>query len=68
MPLSEAEYEDAYAEALFCLADGGHAVEVPFIDGPATRHCYVDDRRLSDKDVLELWWGKDIARKILSGR
>jgi hypothetical protein len=41
---------------------------VPFIDGTATRHCYVDDRRLSDKDVLELWWGKNIARKILSGR
>jgi hypothetical protein len=68
MPLPDAEYEDAYAEALFCLADGGHAVGVPFIDGTATRHCYVDDRRLSDKGVLELWWGKDIARNILRGR
>jgi hypothetical protein len=68
MPLSDAEYEEAYAEALFCLADGGHAVGVPCIDGTATRHCFVDDRRLSDKDVLELWWGKDITRKILRGR
>jgi hypothetical protein len=68
MRLSEGEYEDAYAEALRCLADSGYAVEVPFIDGTATRRCYVDDRRLSDKGVLELWWGEDIAREILRGR
>jgi hypothetical protein len=28
----------------------------------------VDEHKLTDKDVLELWWEKDIARKILKGR
>jgi hypothetical protein len=29
MPLTDVEYEDAYAEALLCLADDGHAVSRP---------------------------------------
>jgi hypothetical protein len=68
MRLSEAEYEDPYAEALLCLEDDGHAVGVPFIDRTATRQCRVDGCRLSDEEVLELWWGKNITGKILRDR
>ena len=67
MPLSETEYEDAYAEALFCLTEVGHAVGKPVFTN-RVRHCSVDQRKLNDKDVLELWWGKDTAKKILRGR
>jgi hypothetical protein len=28
----------------------------------------VDNRKLTDKDVLELWWDKEIAGEILEGR
>jgi hypothetical protein len=68
MPLTDREYEDVYAEALLCLADDKHAVGKPFIDGTGARYCMVDERRLNDKAVLELWWGEDIAPKILEGR
>jgi hypothetical protein len=68
VPLTDAEYEDAYAEALLCLADDGHAVGQPFINGTGARYCMVDERKLTDKNVLELWWDKRIARKILQGR
>lgn len=67
MPLSDDEYEDAYAEALRCLFDTGHAVGKPSHDGTA-RYCMVNGHRLTDKDVLELWWEPEIARKILQGR
>ena len=69
MPLSDAEYEDAYAEALRCLVDDGHAVVRPLpLSNTGARHCMVNGRKLNDKDVLELWWGKAIARKIMRGR
>ena len=72
MPLTDADYEDAYAEALLCLADEGHAVGTPFntdfINGTTGRGCMVDNRKLSDRGVLELWWGEDIASAILDGR
>ena len=67
-PLTDTEYEDAYAEALLCLADDGYAVGEPFINGTGARYCMVDDRKLTDREVLELWWKTDIARKILQGR
>ena len=67
IPLTDAEYEDAYAEALLCLAER-HAVGKPFINGAGTRYCMVDERKLADHEVLELWWERDIARKILRGR
>ena len=71
VPLTDAEYEDAYSEALLCLADEGHVVGktfMPFTIGTGARYCMVDDRKLSDRGVLELWWGEDIAGKILQGR
>jgi hypothetical protein len=68
MPLSATEYEDAYAEALLCLADDGHAVGVPQGTSNGTRYCYVDDQKLSDQGVLELWWGEEIPEEIFEGR
>ena len=68
MPLSDAEYEDAYAEALLCLSDDGHVVGSPYINATGTRHCRVDNRLVSDQAVLELWWGKDLTARILKGR
>jgi hypothetical protein len=68
MSLTDTEYEDAYAEALLCLADDGRVVGAPFYNGSGARYCMVDGRKLTDQDVLELWWEKDIAREILKGR
>ena len=68
MPLSDAEYDDAYTEALRCLADDGHAVGKPFVDDTGARYCMVDDRKFTDREVLERWWERDIAREILQGR
>ena len=68
MPLTDAEYEDAYTEALLCLADSGHAVGTPFINGTGARYCMVDNRKLTDREVLEMWWKRDIASEILQGR
>ena len=72
VPLTDAEYGDAYSEALLCLADEGHAVGTPFINGfingASGRRCMVDDCKLSDREVLELYWGEDIAGEILQGR
>jgi hypothetical protein len=68
MSLTDAEHEDAYAEALLCLADEGYAVSTPFRNGTGARYCMVDNRKLTDKDVLELWWDKEIAGEILEGR
>ena len=72
MPLTDAEYEDAYTEALRCLADSGHAVGSPFINGftngTSARYCMVDNRKLTDREVLEMWWKADISREILEGR
>jgi hypothetical protein len=67
MAITDQEYEDAYAEALFCLADDGHTVGIPFANGTGVRRCEVDSRSLDDKNVLELWWG-EIASQILEGR
>lgn len=67
-PVTRAEYEDAYMEALRCLADSGHAVGKPFYDTTGTRYCIVDERKLNDEAVLKLWWGDEITRKILEGR
>ena len=67
-PLTDADYEDAYAEALRCLADDGHAVGEPFINGTGARYCMVDDSNLTDREVLEQWWKREITREILQGR
>ena len=69
--LTDAGYRDAYAEALLCLADDTRAVGTPFrgaINGTVARYCIVDDAMLSDREVLELWWKRDITPEILQGR
>ena len=67
LPLTDADYEDAYSEALLCLADEGHAVGTAFFNGTGARYCMVDDRKLTDREVLEMWWTRGIAREILRG-
>jgi hypothetical protein len=65
--MTNQEFEDAYREALVCLADVGHVVTGPFgTDG--TRMCMVDARPLCDYEILELWWGKKIADQICCER
>jgi hypothetical protein len=68
MPITDAEYEDAYAEALLCLADDGHVVGEPFRNGTETRYSIVDGRKLNDEAVLELWWESEITEEIIEGR
>ena len=67
MPLTDAEYEDVYAETLVCLADDGHIVSEPFYDR-GIRYCVVDKHTVFDKEALELWWGEQITQEILEGR
>jgi hypothetical protein len=57
------EFEDAYREALVCLADVGHVVAGP-IGTDGSRVCIVDGKPLTDYEVLNLWWGKEIADQI----
>jgi len=66
--LTNAEYEDAYAEALRCLKDDEHVVSEAFIDRTGAQYCIVDARKLTDEAALELWWEAEIAREILEGR
>ena len=65
--LTNEEYEDAYREALLCLAEEHH-VGTPFSNGGGRRMCLVDGRILRDSDVLELWWGPQIASEIMADR
>jgi hypothetical protein len=61
--MTDEEFEDAYREALFCLDETGHSTQRPqTVDGQRT--CMVDNRPLTDYQVLELWWGKDITEQI----
>lgn len=63
MALSDEEYEDAYREALFCLAEAV-SVSKPFIDASGRRVCDVGGVLLDDDQVLERWWGEDVLEKI----
>jgi len=60
--MTDEEYDDAYMEALLCLSEIAD-VGRPFgRDG--VRICSVDGCLLDDDQVLEKWWGKQIAREI----
>ena len=65
--ISDAEFEDAYREALLCLADAGHFVGQPE-RAEGVRVCVVDGAALRDYEVLELWWGEEIAGQIRCAR
>jgi hypothetical protein len=67
MPITDEEYEDAYVEALRCLAEDGRVVGEPFLEG-GQRYCVVDGFKLDDAAVLKLWWESEIAAEILDGR
>ena len=68
MRLSDSDYEDAYAEALVCLADDGHSVSQPFFNSTGTRYCDVDGQKFDDEQVLQAWWQDEITQQILEGR
>lgn len=61
--MTREEYEDAYFEALVCLRE---QVEVgqPVIIRRG-RMCWIDGAYLTDKEVLQRWWGKQIAAQII---
>src|SRR5215510_9705677 len=59
--LSDEEYEDAYREALYCLRESTFVGE-PLRSPDGIRVCRVDDALLDDDQVLEKWWGKEIAQ------
>ena len=68
MRLSDSDYEDAYAEALVCLADDGHVVGKPSFNPAGQRHCVVDGKNLTDEQVLQAWWKDEITQQIMEGR
>jgi len=65
--MTDAEFEDAYREALVSLADAGRNVVQP-VGTDGDRVCVVDGKALRDYEVLELWWGKEITDTIRKQR
>ena len=65
--MTNEEYEDVYHEALHCLGEKS-PVGFPFYQPDGTRVCEVDGRLLPDDQVIELWWGKEIAEQIRKER
>jgi hypothetical protein len=61
--MTDAEYEDVYQEALYCLGENA-SVGIPFLKPDGTRVCEVDGRVLNDDQVLDMWWGTEIADQI----
>ena len=61
--VTDEEYEDVYHEALHCLGES-LSVGFPFQQSDGTRVCEIDGRLLSDDEVIELWWGKEIAEQV----
>jgi len=61
--VTDEEYEDIYHEALHCLGETS-PVGFPFQREDGIRVCEVDGRLLGDDQVIELWWGKEIAEQI----
>ncbi len=65
--MTDQDYEDAYREALKCLDQAGYSIDIPRGTG-TQRVCVIDGIELPDNQVLELWWGKQIADEIVFGR
>jgi hypothetical protein len=61
--VTDEEFEDIYHEALHCLGENS-SVGFPFHRSDGTRVCEVDGRLLPDDQVIEQWWGKDIAEQV----
>ena len=62
-PLTVEEYEDVYREAVVCLREIADVGE-PFRRSDGVRVCSVDGALLDDGEVLEKWWGKEVAQSI----
>jgi len=65
--VTDEEYEDVYHEALHCLSENSR-VGFPFQQPDGARRCEVGGLLLSDSQVIELWWGKEIAEEIRQER
>jgi hypothetical protein len=61
--MTDDEYEDSYREALLCLAETV-SIGKPFVDHGGKRVCFVDGVPLDDDQVLERWWGKELAEEM----
>jgi hypothetical protein len=61
--VTDEEYEDIYHEALHCLGENS-PVGFPFEQPEGTRVCEVDGLLLADHQVIELWWGREIAEQV----
>jgi hypothetical protein len=61
--VTDEEYEDIYHEALHCLGENS-SVGFPFDRPEGVRLCEVDGQLLPDDQVIELWWGKEIAEQV----
>jgi hypothetical protein len=61
--VTDEEFEDIYHEALHCLSENS-SIGFPFHRADGTRVCEVDGSLLPDDQVIELWWGKDIADQV----
>jgi hypothetical protein len=64
--LTHEECEDAYREALLCLAEF-LSVREPFLSASGKRMCRVGGVPMEDEQVLLRWWGKEITELILHG-
>ena len=61
--MTDEDYEDIYHEALHCLGENS-SIGFPFEQASGIRVCEVDGRLLPDDQVIELWWGKEIAKQV----
>ena len=61
--MTDYEYEDIYHEALHCLGENS-SIGFPFHQQGGIRVCEVDGCLLPDDQVIELWWGKNIAAQV----
>ena len=65
--MTDEEYEDIYREALHCLRET-LVTGFPFHQPDGSRVCEVDGHLLTDEEVIERWWGKEIADKVRAER
>ena len=65
--MTDEEYEDIYREALHCLREN-LAIGFPFHQPDGSRVCEVDGHLLTDEEVIERWWGKEITDKVRAER
>ncbi len=65
--MTNEEYEDIYREAVHCLRES-FVIGFPFHQPDGSRVCEVNGRLLGDDEVIEGWWGREIADKIRAER